>query len=575
MVAEPRRIPYNSPMGSKNCVFLIGFSGTGKSSVGRRLAVALGWEFLDIDSIIARRAGKSVAAIFADEGEAFFRRLESEELAAACTHPRVIVATGGGAAANVENRLQMAQAGWVICLEAKPETIIARLDGGNEQSPGRERRPLLEADDRLSSIVALKRSRQPFYSLADWTIHTDRLSVEQIVGEVKRAVELLEGRGSGPGNVDYGGASGDQRVRTVPVSTFSASYEVVIGGGVLARFPKLMSSKFAHDERVFVVSDSNVAPIYGPVLTGAFEADGWQVESFTVPAGEESKSLVVAGGIYDWLIGKSAERLSPVVALGGGVVGDLGGFVASTYLRGVPVVQVPTSLLSMVDSSVGGKTGVNHPLAKNSIGTFYQPALVVADTLALQTLPRRELISGWAECVKTAIVATDGGALFEFLEREAGSLMALEAGPVSELVERCVRVKAGVVGADEREAGRRIVLNYGHTIGHALEAAGGYRRFLHGEAVAIGMHAAALIACRLGMIEAGMVERQKRLLLALGLPVSFSGLNEQEIWSAMTHDKKSRSGKVRWVLPVGISEVQVTADVPSEVVRGVLSELQK
>lgn len=567
-------IPYNSRMRSDKNVFLIGFSGTGKSSVGRKLAVALGWRFLDIDSIVAHRANRSIAEIFATEGEAYFRRLESAELAAASALKQVVVATGGGAVVERENRRRMAQTGWLICLEATPETILARLDGEGELPPVEERRPLLEGGNRLLSIAALKRQRQQFYALADWTIHTDLLTVEQTVGEIKRAVDILDVAGKRRSVVDHGEATGVENARVVPVTTSSASYNVVVGAGLLNTLPKLMSGLATDDRHVFLISDGNVAPLYMPALRSAFEAGGWRMESFIVPAGELSKSLATASQLYDWLIGRSAERIAPVVALGGGVIGDLGGFVASTYLRGVTVVQVPTSLLAMVDSSVGGKTAVNHPLAKNSIGTFYQPSLVLADTSTLRSLPERELVSGWAECVKTAMIAADSGALFEFLEQQSAGLRGLEAGLVAEVVQRCVAVKADVVGTDEREMGRRTVLNYGHTIGHALEAAGGFQRFLHGEAVAIGMHGAARIAERLGMAETGMVERQVRLLRALGLPADFNGLDRREITAAVARDKKSRSGRVRWVLPVGISEVQVVDGVPVEVVEEVLAELQ-
>src|SRR3989337_263766 len=245
-------------------------------------------------------------------------------------------------------------------------------------------------------------------------------------------------------------------------------------------------------------------------LQAALEAAGIPVASYTVPPGEASKSLETAAAIYDWLIGQRAERGQAIVAMGGGMVTDLAGFVAATYLRGLPLVQVPTSLLAMVDAAVGGKVAVNHPRSKNAIGAFYQPRFVLADVSTLRTLPQREL-SGWAEAIKHALILDAG--LLSFFEQHAEAVLRLEPEPTTEAIRRSIALKAAVVSEDEREeTGRRTILNYGHTIGHGLETAADYAGLLHGEAVAVGMTGAAQIARRLGLLPAALAERQDTLI---------------------------------------------------------------
>lgn len=284
--------------------------------------------------------------------------------------------------------------------------------------------------------------------------------------------------------------------------------------------------------------------------------------------------------VYDFLVGRRVERDDIVIALGGGVVGDLAGFVAATFLRGMPWVQVPTSLVAMVDASIGGKVGVDHSEGKNLIGAFYQPHLVLADPEVLATLPQRELISGWAEVIKHGLILDEG--LVESLEINARGLRELEPELLTTAIARSAAIKARVVSRDETErAGKRIILNYGHTIAHGLEAATGYRRFLHGEAVAIGMMGAARLSERLGLLPTAAVERQRSLLQEFGLPASLpsrgSGprLSTAGVVRAMELDKKVRGKAIRWVLLEGIGKAVVRGDVPQQDVRAVLGELAK
>jgi 3-dehydroquinate synthase len=290
-----------------------------------------------------------------------------------------------------------------------------------------------------------------------------------------------------------------------------------------------------------------------------------------VPPGEGTKTLDTAVKLYDWLVERRAERVHAIVALGGGMVGDLAGFVAATFLRGLPLIQVPTTLVAMADSSIGGKVAVNHPQAKNLIGAFYQPRLILADVSTLSTLPEREIISGWAEVIKHALILDPD--FLHFLESHAVRLVNLEAETTTEAIKQSASLKARVVAEDEKERGRRMILNYGHTIAHGLEAATGYERFLHGEALAIGMTGAALLSERLGLISKDVVARQMRVIQTFGLPASCAGIELAGVLKAMELDKKVRERAVRWVLLKDIGQTIFRDDVPVKDVVGVLQEL--
>lgn len=315
--------------------------------------------------------------------------------------------------------------------------------------------------------------------------------------------------------------------------------------------------------RGLVVADEHVAPLAEPLIS-ALAGGGIDAERAVVPAGEASKSLERASGLYDRLVAMRADRHTVVVAVGGGVVGDLAGFVAATFARGLPLLMAPTSLLAQVDSSVGGKVGVNHPAAKNIIGAFHQPVGVWIDAAMLRTLPPRELRCGLAEVVKYGVILD--AAFFDFVESRADALLAAEPDATRHAIARSCELKAEVVSRDEREeTGLRAVLNFGHTVGHAIEAVAGYGgRFQHGEAVAAGMVLECRIAERLGWIDAALTERLSRLLSGLGLPTDARGLDPDALIEAMTRDKKNRGGRVRFVLPRGLGRVELT-DAPSPV----------
>lgn len=324
--------------------------------------------------------------------------------------------------------------------------------------------------------------------------------------------------------------------------------------------------------KAFLISDKNVYALHGAAVEKSLKEAGFQISSYQIPPGEENKTLQILSSLYDWLLSQKPERESVIVALGGGVVGDLAGFAAATILRGIPYVQVSTSLLAMVDSSVGGKTAVDHPLGKNLIGVFYQPSMVCIDPAFLQTLPKREFISGWAEVIRYSLISDAG--FFRFLEENIDALLLQDKTVIKEAILHSVKTKAGIVGSDEREtAGKRILLNYGHTIAHGLETATGYKRFLHGEVVAIGMVGAGRISQKLGMLGAEEVAVQESLLQRYGLPVSCKNIDKRAVLRAMTLDKKVRSGKIQWVLLSGLGKAVLRDDVPLQLVEQVLDRL--
>jgi 3-dehydroquinate synthase len=343
-------------------------------------------------------------------------------------------------------------------------------------------------------------------------------------------------------------------LEAIRVELGERSYEICIGPGILPRLgDRLREFRFS---RIALVSNPTVYALYGNTLLNSLSEAGFDAAVVTIPDGEEYKELLWAYHIYGELLKYRLDRSSALIALGGGVIGDITGFVASTYMRGISLVQVPTTLLAQVDSSVGGKTGVNHPEGKNMIGTFHQPRLVWADVETLRTLPRREFLAGMAEVIKYGVIWDE--TLFEFLEKNREKILSLDSGAMQFIIRHSCEIKAEVVSRDEREGGLRAILNYGHTIGHALETATGYTAHLHGEAVAIGMYGEALLSCLLGLMDRKEAERIGSLIDAYGLPSKMpSGVDEQRMISSLQLDKKAVAGELKFVLPERIGSVVV------------------
>lgn len=352
-------------------------------------------------------------------------------------------------------------------------------------------------------------------------------------------------------------------MQTISVSLASApserSYPIHIGSGLLSQ-PDLILAHLPQ-KKAAIVTNTTVSPLYLENLRSTLEKHGVATIPIILPDGEEHKNGQTLNLIFDALLTRRCERNTTVIALGGGVIGDLAGFAAATYLRGVPFVQVPTTLLAQVDSSVGGKTGINHPLGKNMIGAFYQPRVVVADTATLDTLPERELRAGIAEIIKYGLIRDLP--FFEWLEQNIGKLLARDAAALDYAIRRSCENKAEVVAADERESGVRALLNLGHTFGHAIENGMGYGAWLHGEAVAAGTVLAAELSQRMHMIDEAEVERIRKIYLQAGLPVVAPGLGTEKYLRLMELDKKVEGGKMRFVLLQRIGEAQIRSDVPA------------
>ena len=347
------------------------------------------------------------------------------------------------------------------------------------------------------------------------------------------------------------------------VTTGGSSYPIYVAPGLLNDVGTLLANSGVAG-RVVVVTDDGVATVHSETVRRSLEAAGFAVDKISIAQGEAAKSLATVEAIYDKLAALAVERRDTILALGGGVVDDVAGFVAATYLRGISLVQAPTSLLAMADAAIGGKTGVNHPRGKNLIGAFYQPLLVAEDPKILSTMPDRAYREGFAELIKHGLIADL--ALLDQLEKQSVALLARDEATLTDVLSASARVKAGIVSADEREADKRMWLNYGHTVGHAVEAASNYETFLHGEAVTIGLMAAANLGRRLGMLDPPDVERHHAVINLYGLPVATEGLAVSAVRDAIQLDKKRAAGQQRWVLLDGLAKPAVRSDVPEELV---------
>jgi len=517
-------------------IVLVGFMGSGKSSVGRALARAIGYGFVDTDEVIVEQEGRPITAIFETRGEAYFRGLERRVVREVTRRRSVVIATGGGVLGDAENLAALRACGLLVWLKAEPEVLLRRVrkEGAT--------RPLLDVPDPLREIRRLLRRRRPSYTKADISIETGGITVEEAADEIRRKT----------------GLSGD-RVR---VELGPRSYDILIGPGVVsglaARLRALRPTKVA------VISNPTVFGLCGGAVENAVREAGFEPLRILIPDGENYKDLLWLYKIHGDLLAARFDRRSLLVALGGGVIGDIAGFAASTYMRGIRCVQMPTTLLAQVDSSVGGKTGVNHPLGKNMIGTFFQPSLVVMDLDLLRSLPESELRAGLAEIIKYGVIRDAD--LFSRLERDRREIFGF--GPaLGEIVVRSCEIKADVVRRDEREGGLRAILNYGHSFGHAIETLTGYTEYLHGEAVAIGMCVAAEVAARTRRLARRHVTRIRRLVQDYGLPWAVpAGLSAEAVLEAMRLDKKNVGDALRLVLPLDIGRVEIVDGVPEAVI---------
>ena len=464
-------------------IILIGMSGVGKTTVGRRLAYLHGLNFVDTDAEIETSTRMRIADIFHQHGEPGFREIEREVIERVLReHAGSVIATGGGAYLDPHLRDQMRAAGVSVWMKAPPSVLVRRVRRF-------EHRPLLQTGDPFKILTELLAVREPFYAQADVAVDIGRtgFSRDRTVARVVRSiVEFIRS--------DRASGGSGLRMVSVPAGGGHAGYQISIGAGQLAHVGRVLTGLYPQQRRTCVVCDDGVAPLYLQAVQDDLQQHGVEVVPCIVPAGEASKSWTHLQAVCETVLQAGIERGQAIVALGGGVVGDLTGMVAGLVRRGIEVIQVPTTLLAQVDSSVGGKTGINSPAGKNLIGLFHRPAAVLIDTDTLRTLPPRQLRAGYAEVLKYALLGDH-----DFFDRLEQSVLATgDLTDVEAVVARCVAMKAGIVTRDEHEHGERALLNLGHTFGHAFEAEAGYDDavLLHGEAVAIGWAWRAPSGCR-------------------------------------------------------------------------------
>ena len=538
-------------------IVLVGMMGAGKTSIGRRLAAALGLAFVDADAEIETAAGMTIAEIFARHGEAYFRDGERRVVSRLLGEAQRVVATGGGAYMNPTTRERIAERGVSLWIKADPELLLKRVRK-------RTNRPLMSVDDQEATMRRLVAERYPVYAEADFCVVSRDCPHEAMVNEIldilDRGLEGLPRLAQAPTPAPHLTAvpttPPPDRV-IVPVELAARRYEIVIGKGLLAETgPRI--ARLAPGAACAIVTDENVARHHLPTVEASLDAAGVRHSRIVIPAGESSKCWSVFSRVCDEIIASRIERRDLIVALGGGVVGDLAGFAAATIRRGMRFIQIPTTLLAQVDSSVGGKTAINSEHGKNLIGAFHQPSLVLADTESLATLSPREFRAGYAEVFKYGLI--DDAPFNTWLERHWRDVFA--RGPaLAEAIAVSCRSKAAIVARDETEQGDRALLNLGHTFGHAFESLTHFNgeRLNHGEGVAIGLACAFRFSARLGHCAPEDAARVEAHLREVGLPTRAANIpgwnaGPESILDAMYQDKKVERGALTFILARGIGQ---------------------
>jgi shikimate kinase / 3-dehydroquinate synthase len=526
----------------KRNIILGGFMATGKSSVGRRLAIVLGYDFLDLDTLIAAEQGMPISQIFTTRGESAFRALETRMVERVAGRTGCVLATGGGTIANPRNLDVLKRSGVVVALTADPDTILARI-GPTED------RPMLWGGDKRERVRLLLEQRADAYAKADLIVDASANTIDHVVNHILDFLTLhhVIARRT---TINLPSMAESFRIALGP-----RSHEVIIGPGLLGEVGRLIKDLGLAQTGV-LLTNPNDNRLFGDRVVQSLTDAGYSVTCVEFTEREEAKGLETLGWLYRQMAAQRLERRSPVFALGGVVTGEMAGFAAATYLRGLPLIHIPTSLIAQVDTSVGGKVAVNLPEGKNLVGAFYQPRQVIADVETLAALPGRDFRAGLAEVVK--IAAIRDRELFEYLEQNVEEVLSQDLRALVRFVRRACEIKASIVEADEWETDVRSILNFGHTVGHAVEAATGYQGPNHGEAVAMGMVVAANIAVRRKICPVEALNRLKKLLQAFRLPTSLL-IDAGEVLRFVRYDKKIQDRHVRFVLLREIGDSVVTS----------------
>lgn len=512
---------------------------TGKTTVGKLLSKQLGYEFVDTDELIEARSGQTIAEIFREKGEQAFRKMESDLARELADKEGLVVSTGGRLMLDADNAEVLGRRGRVFCLVATPEEILERV----ERDTG-VRRPLLEVPNPIERIVELLQQREEGYGRFPQLVTSDKIPdivTQNLFGIIQAEPDLR-----------------------LPIKAPVARYEFIVGGGILPFIMQLAGIIGP----VAIITDSNVEPLYA-------KSCGSVNVVVAVPPGGQHKTLNSVQSIFDKLIESDFDRSGTIAALGGSVISELAGFVAATYMRGVDCIQCPTSLLAMVDTSIGGKVGVDLPQGKNLVGAFKQPKAVIADVATLQSLPPREFASGMAEVIKHSLIAdTD---LLSKIEagnwRRGSDELQPSLSDLQALVAQAIQVKTHIVQEDPFDQGRRRMLNLGHTFAHAIEQVSG-NTIRHGEAVSMGLVAAVNLSSRMGYCSLALQERIESALIKVDLPIRIPGdIRPDRLFGAMSSDKKKAAGRLRFVLLRDIGDVFITDTVPQSAVIKTLEQL--
>ncbi len=531
-------------------IALTGFMGTGKTTVGRLLAESSGLEFVDTDELIEAETGKSIPRIFEEGGEAHFRELESDALTDALSRPNRVISTGGGMLLRRANLQALREAGPIVCLGADADAIVARTTGDDSE------RPLLHVKDPASRVNELLAERAGCYAQADYQMDTTGLTPAEVLDDLMTLLKR------------------DARARwllgavtKVPVGIPDNEYEIVVGRGLIDDLGEIVPPQ-EQGVTCAVITTDRIEPLYAERVRRSLGDAGWDVRLLTVADGEGSKSLAVVGKLWESMAQAGLDRGSAVFALGGGVVGDVAGFAAATYMRGVDLFHLPTSLLAQVDSSIGGKTAIDLSAGKNLAGAFHQPSAVVTDVATLATLPEPEMRSGLGEIIKHACCFD--AEMFDFMAKRHSDILRKDAAALEYLVARNCQIKARIVTEDPHEQGLRAVLNYGHTVGHALERAAPEWALRHGEVVGAGIVAESRLAAWLGLATEDTARRQERLIANYGLPTRVHGIDEGLADETLERDKKMIAGRLRIPLVTEIGSFEIVEDVDLKMVRQAL-----
>ncbi|MDD9897671.1 MAG: 3-dehydroquinate synthase [Candidatus Melainabacteria bacterium] len=533
----------------KGNISLTGLMGSGKSTIGRHLAYVLNKEFVDTDELIEEREGKTINEIFKDKGEKAFRKLEAELMAELCKQENLVISLGGGAIVDDANRKLLKRNSSLVTLIADPQDLYDRVKR-------RKNRPLLKGQDQLKVLEDLWEERKPAYMDSHLQIETGNKSINLIAREIIKSLGLRK-----------------PKIKEFEVAVPSDEHRYKI---LYRELHKLDISSLNPGPNVLIVSQDYVAKKYLKTVKDALAGD-YKVHSMIIDDGEDAKNFFTYQLIIQKLLSLNFERKDTIIALGGGVVGDTVGFAASTYYRGINYVQVPTTLLSMIDSSVGGKTAVNVPEGKNLIGTFYQPHMVHIDSDCLKTLPEKEYKSGLGEMVKYALLGMEwdhliGDSFFDHLNNNCEGIVNKDHDVLNEVIDHCLRIKSGIVAQDEKEKGMRAVLNLGHTFGHAIEEVTQYKRYSHGEAVAMGTVSACYLSEELGYFKNKYTERVIELMNKLGLNHSIpEDIKSKDLINAFKYDKKVENGKTRFIIPkANIGRVEIISKTEPEALKAAI-----